>query len=135
MTTPIDQPNVTRRLERLRAEYPAQTDALTDAELSRRVGSALSFFQALVIDNEADMPRYLAVLAVLLPPEQLRSRLIACVVPRILAAPDWDTDKRLDFFVRARRGSPGLGRGLGLWIDLRAHATGRRGDSSSSISI
>jgi hypothetical protein len=106
MTTPDDAAAVASWVERLRTEYPEETRALPEAELTRRVRGLLSFAAVLAIETEPDIWRYVSVMAVLLTPEQLRSRLVACVVPRILAAPDWDAEKRLDFLFEHIVGRP-----------------------------
>ncbi|MDB4977087.1 MAG: hypothetical protein JWN48_5428 [Myxococcaceae bacterium] len=91
---------------RLQGRFPDQTRELTKQELERRVGGLLSLCEPLHIEDERDVLRLIALLAVQLTPEQRNSKLIEGVVRRVLAAEDWDAEKRLDFLYEHVVGRP-----------------------------
>ncbi|MEY4508565.1 MAG: hypothetical protein RLZZ450_687 [Pseudomonadota bacterium] len=91
---------------RLKGRFPDQTRELTTQELQRRVKVLLSLCEPLQIEDEHDVLRFIALLVVQLTPEQRNSKLIEGVVRRVLAAEDWDAEKRLDFLYEHVVGRP-----------------------------
>jgi hypothetical protein len=69
------------------------------------VRAYLPLREALSIEEDKDVMRFLG-LGLLITPEQRRSPLIEGVVRRILAAPDWEADKKLDFLYEHVVGRP-----------------------------
>jgi len=80
----------------LQARHPAEAGLFGEAELRRLIRESFVLCPRLQIDEERDILRFLA-LALLLTPEQRRSRLVEGVVRRILGNLEWESGKRLDF--------------------------------------
>jgi hypothetical protein len=95
-----------RWVHHLQARFPDETRGRAEQDLARQVRGLLSLCGPLQIAAEKDVLRFIALMAVLLTPEQQGSRLVQGVVRRILAAPDWDAAKRLDFLYEHVVGRP-----------------------------
>jgi hypothetical protein len=91
---------------RLRGRFPDESQDLPDAELQKRVRGLLGLTETLRIVEDKDVLRFIALMSVLLTPEQRRSPLVEGVVKRIMAAQDWDAEKRLDFLYEHIVGRP-----------------------------
>jgi len=92
-------------VRRLQWRYPQQTSTVNEAQLVEMVRAALSTCPTLLIVDDRDIFRYLA-LSVLLTSTQKQSPLIQGVLVRILSKLDWDGKKRLDFVYRHVVGRP-----------------------------
>jgi hypothetical protein len=95
-------------VRRVEAQFPEQARQSDPARLTRLVRTYLRLREPLDIEQDKDLLRFLG-LALLITPEQRRSPLFQGVTRRILAAPDWDATKKLDFLFKhvvGRRVSP-----------------------------
>ena len=104
-TDPEEEALVLRWVRRMESRHPEETRALGQVELRTAVQQSLTLAPQLEIEEERDVARFIA-LAVLLTPEQKRSRLVEGVLRRVLAHFDWDATKRLDFLHRHLVGRP-----------------------------
>lgn len=96
---PEEEALVLRWVRCIEGRHPEEAKALGEAELRTVVRQSLAIAPQLEIEEERDVARFIA-LAVLLTPEQKRSRLVEGVMRRVLAHFDWDATKRLDFLHR-----------------------------------
>lgn len=102
---PPDVALVQRWVRRMQARHPEQAEAFGEEALRMAVVHALALTPRLEIEEERDVARFLA-LALLLTPEQKRSRLVEGVMRRVLAHLEWDASKRLDFLHEHLVGRP-----------------------------
>ncbi len=107
MTPPpsVSEQEELRWVKRIQGRYPEQACIIDLAELRQRVREALVLCPALVITEEKDVFRFIA-LGVLVTSEQKRSKLVEGVVRRILGNLDWESSKRLDFLYKHLVGRP-----------------------------
>ena len=105
MTTPALTEEEQLWVRRVEAQYPKEAQAAGPDRVAQLVKAYLRLREPMAIEEDKEMLRFLG-LGLLITPEQRRSKLIEGVVRRILAAPDWDASKKLDFLYKHVVGRP-----------------------------
>ncbi|MEZ6063188.1 MAG: hypothetical protein R3C19_22815 [Planctomycetaceae bacterium] len=92
-------------LKQLKWRYPREASRYTDEFLLASLTAWAAIAESVGIDDDTDRLRLMS-LAVLLSPEQRRSKLCNGVLRRILNNDDWTMPQRLDFLYEHLVGRP-----------------------------
>lgn len=90
---------------RVRARYPKQAARYTSDQLRASMAGWVALLAPYGIEAHEDRVRFLA-LAVLLTPEQRRSKLATAVLQYTMDHMDWEPKQRLDFLYKHLVGRP-----------------------------